>query len=785
MTIEIPFFLLPLYLLTLPSTWIVLASFLFLFLFFWLIASIFGVVNDLKQIDGRYAFARKRVAEKLAKDSLPESVTTLAHAVASSNDQTVIKIAISALSRLRSQESIDALYKVWEKTKHKDLTAILKKRRYVATEINLQVLFALKIGALDIIKAQTEDILEVLLSAMDDRDTQIASAASIYIAELTNKKTIDLICRKWIEYPNPRLQAIIQQGNYVPNDASIKALFYFLLGEWKKYEDLDFDQSLLAKAYQSASKETQTRVGEKAKIGGRIEWVKILISNKRGYAVEKITMMDWQSFIDILESQLDRKEIWKFLYNAPVFWSKKLLEKLIKVPLKQFNQNEKDMLDKLFNLAKNVPARELKSKISKKVGQEFGCEIFSGNDYSVDSLESSLENHFLVVRKNDQSIYSLPDEKFVKFNNNPNQLMTEDRTILKESQVVVGYYLDPVRFYKLVTPDGNILSVDYKRGRVSLSTVHDGKYLNLPDEIGEITSLAISIDGRILALALYPYGTGSPFSGMVHLYSLPSGKLLKTVQSNRISALLISPNSRILFYVTVTNDLGLINLPDGNFLGLIDTSNYVTNIQYFTFSGESTYTKQVRCADRDVNTPFIYTAPFIISPDSSILASGLANSSIHLWSLPDGKPLKTLEGHKKAVKSLAISSDSSVLASGGADNTIHLWSLPDGEHLTTIKGHTDSIRSLVISPDNFTIASSSDDNTIRLWSSPTNIPISKFTPRDIAEIESKSKDSSLKEVTRNAFKFTLALIRLRQQFDIDIEDSSNDIASSEFDIEIE
>lgn len=628
MTIEIPFFLLPFYLLTLPSTWIVLASFLFLFLFFWLIASIFGVVNDLKQIDGRYAFARKRVAEKLAQDSSPESVTTLAHAVVSSNDQTVIKIAISALSRLRSQESIDALYKVWEKTKHKDLTAILKKRRYVATEINLQVLFALKIGALDILKAQTEDILEVLLSAMDDRDTQIASAASIYIAELTNKKTIDLICRKWIEYPNPRLQAIIQQGNYEPNDASIKALFYFLLGEWKKYEDLDFDQSLLAKAYQSASKETQTRVGEKAKIGGRIEWVKILISNKRGYAVEKITMMDWQSFIDILESQPDRKEIWKFLYNAPVFWSKKLLEKLIKIPLKQFNQNEKDILDKLFNLAKNVPARELKSKISKKVGQEFGCEIFSGNDYSVDSLESSLENHFLVVRKNDQSIYSLPDEKFVKFNNNPNQLMTEDRTILKESRAVVGYYLDPVRFDKLVTPDGNILSVDYKRGRVSLSTVHDG-YLNFPDEIGEITSLAISIDGRILALALHPYGTGSPFSGMVHLYSLPSGKLLKTVQSYRISALLICPNSRILFYVTVTNELGLVSLPEGNFLGLIDTKDYTTTIN-FSFSGENSSRKEVRCVDTDVDTPFIYTAPFIISPDSRILASGLANSSIHL-----------------------------------------------------------------------------------------------------------------------------------------------------------
>lgn len=341
---------LPFFLLTLPSTWFVLGFILFLYLLF----RVIGFFNDLKKIDSRYAFTRKRAAEKLAQDSSPESVTTLAYAVVSSKDQTVIKIAVSALSRLLSQESIDALYKVWEETKHKDITAILKKRRYVATATNLQVLFALKIGALDILKAQIEDILEILLSAIDDRDTQIASAASTCIAELTNRKTIDLICRKWIEYPSLRLQAIIRQGNYEPNEASIKALFYFLLGEWKKYEDLDFDHSLLAKAYQSASKEIQTRVGEKAKTGGRIEWVKILTSNKRGYAVEKITETDWETFIDILESHPDRKEIWKFLYNAPAIWSKKLLDKLVKSSTNWLVKDDEVRLNKLFRMAENL-----------------------------------------------------------------------------------------------------------------------------------------------------------------------------------------------------------------------------------------------------------------------------------------------------------------------------------------------------------------------------------------------------------------------------------------------
>ena len=52
-------------------------------------------------------------------------------------------------------------------------------------------------------------------------------------------------------------------------------------------------------------------------------------------------------------------------------------------------------------------------------------------------------------------------------------------------------------------------------------------------------------------------------------------------------------------------------------------------------------------------------------------------------------------------------------------------------------------------------------------------------------MESKVKDSRLEKGVRYAFEFTLALIRLRQQFDIDIEDASSDVQFSEFDIEID
>lgn len=732
----------------------------------------FRIVNDLKQIDGRYAFARKRVAEKLAQDSSPESVTTLAHAVASSNDQTVIKIAISALSRLRSQESIDALYKVWEKTKHKDLTAILKKRRYVATEINLQVLFALKIGALDILKAQTEDILEILLSAIDDRDTQIASAASTCIAELTNKKTIDLICRKWIEYPSTRLQAIIQQGNYEPNEASIKALFYFLLGEWKKYEYLDFDQSLLAKAYQSASKETQTRVGEKAKIGGRIEWVKILTSNKRGYAVEKITETDWETFIDILESHPDRKEIWKFLYNAPAIWSKKLLDKLVKSSANWLVKDDEIRLNKLFRMAENL--REQDFVLFK-----------SSEDRDLDFLVSSESQEIIPRIIRDYDFVQFLDEYTIAGTKNDSRVRREDKEIVllnlphgdylksitSNSERIYGY--EPA--YWEISDDGSILVSYFTLADIfdkdeipfvaSLSSLSDAKHLvditvNIirHDHLTKnFPKISININQKIIF---------SSYSNKINFWSLSNGNHLKTItKDSSFPSTMVSSDKYLAtaeLSLSRASSIKLWSLPDGNLLK--------------TF-------------------PDIQVRALTISPDGKFLAA-VSVKRIRIWSLPDGNEMKLLEDDTSyVVYSIAISPDAKILVSGSEDlasgswnGTIRLWSLPDGKHLKTLENPTkyedEFVYSVAINQNGRALVSNSSDGTMRIWTSP-NSPISKLTPRDITEIERKTKDSSLEEGTRNAFKFTLALIRLRQQFDIDIEDSSNNITSSEFDIEIE
>ena len=176
-----------------------------------------------------------------------------------------------------------------------------------------------------------------------------------------------------------------------------------------------------------------------------------------------------------------------------------------------------------------------------------------------------------------------------------------------------------------------------------------------------------------------------------------------------------------------------------------------------------------------------------ITPDGRILISSGHDGTIRLWSLPDGNLLKTLQGYTDSVTTLAISSDGCTLVSGSGDGTICLWSLPNGIHLKTLSGYN-FINSVVTSPNEKFFVSASYDGMTRLWDLSgmnTNTAISRFTTQDIATIESQIKESTIKEDIPNALKFTLALIRLRQQFDIDIEDVSSNVQFSEFDIEID
>ncbi|THU86869.1 WD40 repeat-like protein [Dendrothele bispora CBS 962.96] len=113
-----------------------------------------------------------------------------------------------------------------------------------------------------------------------------------------------------------------------------------------------------------------------------------------------------------------------------------------------------------------------------------------------------------------------------------------------------------------------------------------------------------------------------------------------------------------------------------------------------------------------------------LSPDGSILATGLGNGNIMIWDtktgLQKGDPFK---GHSSVITSVAFSPDGERIVSGSWDNTVRVWNArtgaPEGD---PFQGHSDLVTSVAFSPDGERIVSGSWDITVRVWNARTGAP---------------------------------------------------------------
>lgn len=113
--------------------------------------------------------------------------------------------------------------------------------------------------------------------------------------------------------------------------------------------------------------------------------------------------------------------------------------------------------------------------------------------------------------------------------------------------------------------------------------------------------------------------------------------------------------------------------------------------------------------------------PFELSIDHAMkhLASIGNDQTIKLWEVATGKEIRTIHiGYARGYAAATLSGDAKFALIGRRDGSIELWSILDGRLLRTQKAYEDGVICVAFSPDNNYAISSGIDGKIKIWSVP-------------------------------------------------------------------
>jgi WD40 repeat protein len=184
--------------------------------------------------------------------------------------------------------------------------------------------------------------------------------------------------------------------------------------------------------------------------------------------------------------------------------------------------------------------------------------------------------------------------------------------------------------------------------------------------------------------------TGSADKNLVLWDASTGNQLWKYSFGNQIYGIDISPDSKTIAVAGIGQEMALVDLATGKEISRLKLRDW-GSFSSVTFS-----------------------------KDGARLLTA-SEKVAYIWSIKEGKIIKTFKGHLESVNDAFFSPDEKTVYTCSDDKTIKAWNAETGLVVRTFTGHTNRVDAICVSPDGKYLVSGSVDNSAKIWNATSGV----------------------------------------------------------------
>ncbi len=579
------------------------------------------------------------------------------------------------------------------------------------------------VSAARLVSADSFQRVHDLFPSFQESERQLALDLLAELAMANNVQARDTICQLFIDYEFAPARTLALANGFSPSTSVQSALFYFLAEQWQIYEYLDFNQSLLAAAYESAAPNIRKRILFLSRYSGRIEWMEGLSTSSRQRWLWDLNDADWELAVNSLRASTHFGDLWKLAQVAPPAWSRKILTVLAASDWHPETAEENEGYQHLIVLA---------GEIETSTPPIPPIQTWPSPSPDITCMALNQDGSRLAVAGSNSTIHLWG---------------------IYKAATPLPPIIGPAPQTRALAfcPDGEYLAATNGDYAIRAYRLSDGKLIkSFEGHTALVRSLAYSPDGRTLFSA--------SFDGTLRAWRFPQGPELKRIDvgKSELFGVATSPDGQILLTGGSDQHLQVYRWPDGDKLWEISGhKNTITNL--------------------------------VSVPRGQLAASSGRDGKIFLWNYVAGRSISQLSSDE-LVTALAFHPNEQFLMGGTAQGNMMVWNVSTGKEIVSISSHSGLVTGLSISQDGQQVFTSCGDGTVTIWDLQlftwSLTPIGNNRSQTLAQVEQRLRQAAQKPEERNWLLLIAELIRWRQRFDVEIDDTRQVISVGEFDIEL-